>query len=502
VTDAAITESKQAGQDPATASVPPAPQLPLVDLIGLRFSLQHLRLVGYGLLAVWLAEIVNLLTSPGLADIGNRLYWISQFLDLSPILLVAIGLIAFQGGLRRSAGEQVLLPLLLTLLPLLSTFHFFLTPVSIANAVTLLHKQQQIGSEQIERVETQFSRASAILLDSDSIDALLNGLQRIPGLQVRVPNDASVVEARREVRSSLERERDRLRDRIRKNLSTSRDAFLRRAITNATLALVVGLLLWGLHQGAVREMEQAIPFLDWVLTHGQVNQSPEMVQQLLRFQRACMTLGWFALLMRLIRVVRRVVGPGSQEEKELEEDRSIGSLEDVSGTSSPPVYPAPPRRSSILGGYRPLFPAGLPPLGEGLLSSDPGGEDPEAEPFTPEELRELEAREQKREARERRRRERDLRRGRAALRRMADSDMVQELREIEVREQKLDASERRRREIDLMRGRAALRRMADSDMVQVLQGNGQDKGLPWGIEMPPPRSGPLRRLWRWFFTHL
>lgn len=421
--DAVTTDTAQVPR----AEAPPAPQLPVVDLIGLRFSLQHLRLVGYGLMAVWLAEIVNLLTSPGLADIGNRLHSISQLLDLSPILLVSIGLIAFQGGLRRSAGEQALLPLLLALLPLLSAFHFFLAPVSIANAVTLLHKQQQIGTEQIERVETQFSRASTILRDSDSIDGLLNGLQRIPGLQVRVPADASVADARREVRSSLERERDRLRDRIRKNLSTSRDAFLRRAITNATLALVMGLLLWGLHFGAVREMEQAIPFLDWVLIHGEVNQNPEMLQQLLRFQRACLALGWFALLMRLVRVVRRIVRPGSQAEKELEADLSSGSVEDLAGVPVPPAYPAPPRRSSIFGGYGPLSPGGAQAAGAGLPAGEGAGE----EPFTPEELREIEAQDQKREARERRRRERDLRRGRAALRRMADSDMFRELQELE-----------------------------------------------------------------------
>ena len=198
-----------------------------------------------------------------------RSHYTSQFLDLSPILLVAIGLIAFQGGLRRSALEVAVLPLLLSLLPLLSAFHFFLAPVSVANAITLVQKQQQIGLDQIEAIDQQLDRAATILRESDSIDTLLEGLQRIPGLQVRVPPKASVSDARKEVRRSLQRERDRLRDRIEGNLSASREAFLRRAITNALLALLMGLLLWGLHHGAMREMEQAIPFLDWVLVQGE-----------------------------------------------------------------------------------------------------------------------------------------------------------------------------------------------------------------------------------------
>lgn len=304
---AALTPAAPTPADQQPSAQIPTPQLPVVDLIGLRFSLQHLRLVGYGLLAVWGSEIVNLITSPRLTEIGTRLHYISQFLDLSPILLVAIGLIAFQGGLRRQPLEHSVLPLLLTLLPLLSAFHFFLAPISAANMITLVQKQQQVGLDQIEKIDQQIDRAATILRDSDSIDTLLEGLQRIPGLQVRVPAKASVSEARQEVRRSLERERDRLKERIEGNLSATREAFLRRAITNALLALVVGLLLWGLHHGAMREMEQAIPFLDWVLVQGEVPQQPEDLHDLLRFQRACVALGWFSLLERCLRLVRRVV---------------------------------------------------------------------------------------------------------------------------------------------------------------------------------------------------
>lgn len=285
----------------------------MVDLIGLRFSLQHLRLVGYGLLAVWGSEVINLLTTPRLAEIGTRLHYTSQFLDLTPILLVAIGLIAFQGGLRRRPLELAVLPLLLALLPLLSAFHFFLAPVSVANVVTLTQKQQQIGVDQIERIDAQIDRASTILRESDSIDTLLQGLQRIPGLQVRVPPEASVSEARLEVRRSLERERERLRERIEGNLNVSREAFLRRAATNAALALLGGLLLWSLHHGAMREMEQSIPFLDWMLVHGEPQQQPEALHELLQFQRACAALGWFSLLERCLRLVRRVVRRSSSE---------------------------------------------------------------------------------------------------------------------------------------------------------------------------------------------
>ena len=417
---------------------PPTPQLPVVDLIGLRFSLQHLRLVGYGLLAVWLAEIVTLLTSPGLGEIGTRLHFISQFLDLSPILLVAIGLVAFQGGLRRAALEVTLLPLLLTLLPLLSAFHFFLAPVSLANAVTLVQKQQQIGNDQIERIDRQVDRASTILRESDSIDALLGGLQRIPGLQVRVPSQASVDDARREVRQSLQRERERVRQRIRSNVSSTRDAFLRRAVTNALLALLVGLLLFALHHGALREMEQAIPFLDWVLVHGQSDQNPEMLQQLLRFQRACVALGWFSLLERCGRYVRRVVRrpTAEEEEQQAQEQARLASLPPPSPFEDGPRRPAsvPFGMRSLLSPFPVLRHSGFPqadpddpqglgyreaplresPFGPGGFEGEGGGRDPDAPHPIAEAMRRGYQAEQRREER---RRQQDLQRYRALMRR-------------------------------------------------------------------------------------
>ncbi len=400
----------------------------MVDLIGLRFSLQHLRLVGYGLLSVWLLEMGNLLSSPKLAEIGTRLHYTSQFLDLSPILLVAIGLIAFQGGLRRRPLEHAVLPLLLAFLPLLSAVHFFLAPVSVANVITLVQKQQQIGLDQIDRIDQQIDRATSILRESDSIDTLLESLQRIPGLQVRVPPNAKVNEARQEVRGSLERERDRLRERIESNLSSSREAFIRRAAINAALASLVGLLLWGLHHGAMREMEQAIPFLDWVLVQGEVPQQPEVLQELLQFQRACVALGWFSLLERCLRLVRRVVRRPSTEalaeEQEQEEQQQQWQGQGQANAEPPanPFTPAAPRRAGMRGEPLPLFSGPQPSLFPSAAleapaeqGSGPGG--PEA--FAADPLGEhLKRSNAAAERREQRRRERDLERYRAQRRRI------------------------------------------------------------------------------------
>ena len=481
---------------PSTPGI--GPQLPVVDLIGLRFSLQHLRLVGYGLLAVWLAEIVTMLNPPDLSAISSRLHYISQFLDLSPILLASIGLIAYQGGLRRTIWEVLLLPLLLSLLLLLSAFHFFLAPLTVANAVTLVQKQEEIGFEQMERIDQQIDRAATILRESDNIDSLLSGLQRIPGLQVQLPAKAPVLEARREVRISLERDRDQLRERIRSNLSASRDAFYRRAATNAALALLVGLVLWGLHHGAMREMQQSLPFLEWVLVHGEVDQRQDVLRELLRFQRACLALGWFSLFERSLGLMRVVMRPAA----EAGSSQPLASAP-VEDPFPPAAYPPPfeAGRLSIPNSPFRFLPfraadAGLWAYRPGDGSREEGGEERYASP--------AEWSEASLPFWERRRRERQRRLAREALRRQAESHVFQDFQGgspapgLENPSEPLPTpAQMRARQRDLRRSREAMRRFADSEFLEMM-------GHRAPPEAPAPRSSPspLNRLRRWFLTHL
>jgi hypothetical protein len=513
----------QSSSAPVTTPGPAAasalgPQLPVVDLIGLRFSLQHLRLTGYGLLAVWIAELVTMLSAPDLREIASRLHYISQFLDLSPILLASIGLIAFQGGLRRGPLEVSLLPVLLCLLPLLSAFHLFLAPVTLLNAVTLVQSQEKIGTDQVQRLDQKLNRAAAILRESDDIDSLVAGLQRIPGLQVRVPATAPVIEARREVRLALERDRNRLRERIRNNLSASRDAFYRRAATNAALALLVGLVLWGLHRGAMREMQQSAPFLDWVLVHGEVDQSHDVLRELLRFQRSCLALGWFATAERCLGVMRRVIRPASEAEQP--EDLRSSPPEDL---SSPEPYPPPfeVSRLSILGPQRPpLFApfrnpdAGVPPLN--LADGEPPGadgeEEGEEEVVPPPRTRRSET---DLPLWERWRRRRHRRLARQALRRQGESQIFQAFQSptppaaapnpdplaINPDPLALTPGQIRSRLRDVKRSRKAMGRLADQDfLVMIGQQAPPTAPLP-PLQPPPPRRG-LASLWRWLITHI
>ena len=298
---------------PPPGALAPSFGLPVADLVGLRFSVVHLRLAGYALLGVWANEIVGLLSSPLLVAVGTRLHYISQALDVSPLLLVGIALVAYQGGLQRSLPERLLLPLLLGLLPVLSAIHFLMAPASIANAVTLSAKQEEVSKAQLQTIDGQLDRAGRVLVSSQDLEELRRRLDAIPGVRVSTAPDANLEQVRREVRESLLNERRRLRSRIGTNTAQARNQFARRSIQNASLGMLVGLMLAWMRFGAMREMDLSSTYLAWVILSDSKAPNLRGLKDLLAFQTACLATSYLGLLERFLSR-RRIDGSESDQQ--------------------------------------------------------------------------------------------------------------------------------------------------------------------------------------------
>ncbi len=311
----------------------------MADLVGLRFSVVHLRLAGYALLGVWANEIVSLLSTPMLEAVGTRLAYISQALDLSPLVLVAIGLVAFQGGLQRTWLERFLLPPLLGLLPILSAIHFLMAPASIANAVTLNAKQEELSKAQLGAIETQLDRAGEVLARSADLEQLRRRLDAIPGIKVTPAPNATLEKARQEINEALQQERRRVRAQIGTNAAQARGQFVRRSVQNAGLAVTVGLLLGWMRFGSMKEMELSTTYLSWVLLSD--NEAPNLrgLKDLLEFQRACLATSYIGIVERLLRP--SPVQESDQDDIPAEIWDSLGLDERDSVTEAPWEGPRP-----------------------------------------------------------------------------------------------------------------------------------------------------------------
>jgi hypothetical protein len=315
----------------------PSATLPVADLVGLRFSVVHLRLAGYGLLGVWISEIAGLLTAPLLTAVGTRLTYISQALDLSPLLLVGLGLIAVQGGLQRSLVERLLLPLLFATLPLLSALHFLMAPASIANALTLSSKQVDVSRSQLRSIEGQLDRAGQVLQSSQDLETLRRRLDAIPGVRVSSSPNLSLEQARLEVAESLRNERRRVRVQIGVSTAQARSQFTRRAIQNATLAVVIGVVLAWIRAASLQEMELSAAYLSWVLVSDPADGRSSGLRALLDFQKACLGTSYLALIERMIKLASRPVDREEAERQKQMEQELIEGLQ-----SAPPEESAPP----------------------------------------------------------------------------------------------------------------------------------------------------------------
>jgi hypothetical protein len=368
--------------------------LPVADLVGLRFSVVHLRLGGYTLIGVWASEIVGLLTSPLLWAIGPRLHYISQALDVSPLLVVGIVLVAFQGGLQRSPLERLLLPVLFGLLPLLAALHFLMAPASIANAMTLSSKQEEVNKAQLSTIEGQLDRAGQVLLNSQDLEDLQRRLDAIPGVRLSAKPNGTLEQARQELRMSLLDERQRVRARLGSNAAQARNQFVRRAIQNAALATLVGLMLTWMRYGAMREMELSAAYLAWVIVGDPQAHNIGGLKDLAEFQKRCLATSYLGLIGRFVQKEDQEVAP--------EPSQPITAEVNAPPMVPPPLPQAPweptPLRSEAWRRRSGLFQGEqvMEPLirDEQAVDDDPGG--PEASPWK--EWRRLRDRERMRKA--------------------------------------------------------------------------------------------------------
>lgn len=310
--------------------------------MGLRFSVVHLRLAGYGLLGVWLSEIAGLLSAPLLKAVGTRLTYISQALDLSPLLLVGLALIAFQGGLQRSLVERLLLPLLFAALPLLSALHFLMAPASIANALTLGGKQVEVSRAQLRSIEGQLDRAGQVLQSSQDLETLRRRLDAIPGVRVQSSPSLSLEQARREVAESLQNERRRVRVQIGVSTAQARAQFNRRAIQNATLAVLIGVVLAWIRAASLQEMDLSVAYLSWVLVSDPADGRSSGLKALLDFQKACLGTSYLALIERMLKLASRPVDREEEERQKQMEKELIEGLQSAPPEETPPAAPWDP----------------------------------------------------------------------------------------------------------------------------------------------------------------
>jgi hypothetical protein len=312
--------------------------------VGLRFSLVHLRLAGYGLVGVWLSETVSLLSSPLLHEVGTRLHYISQALDLAPLLLVGLVLVAFQGGLQRSGLERSLLPLLFALLPLLSAFYLLMVPASIGNALTLGSKQLEVSREQLRSIESQLDRADTVLRTSQDIEDLRLRLDAIPGVRLKASPSLTLQQAQREIAEALQSERQRVRTNISTNTALSRAQFNRRATQNAMLATVVGGVLAWMRIASLREMSLSTAYLSWAITADPLAAKASGLHSLLGFQKDCLATSYIALIESLLQLGSN---QADRERREREQQEEKAMLDSLSKPLTEPTVPAPWEQGAV-----------------------------------------------------------------------------------------------------------------------------------------------------------
>lgn len=147
--------------------------------IDLTNSLSTLRIVGYGLIALWLLDIIFLLYPLQLLDPVWGFQILGQLVERVGVLLIGYGLISLGGIQQRQKWETPLLKTIVQTALIIAIVYFCFIPLSIGNTVRIARlTNQQIAAEaQAKTLElTQYHSKVANSKEIDEVRQFINRL--------------------------------------------------------------------------------------------------------------------------------------------------------------------------------------------------------------------------------------------------------------------------------------------------------------------------------------
>jgi len=192
--------------------------------------------------------------------------------------------------------------------------------------------QEQVNNAQLTSIEGQLDRAGQVVLDSQDLEDLRRRLDAIPGVRLSANPNVTLQQARQEVTAALLSERQRVRSRLGSNAAQARSQFVRRAVMNAGLATLMGLMLSWMRNGALREMELSSTYLNWMAVADPDVHNLGGIKDLADFQKRCLATSYLELIRRLTQ--------NQDEESVIEQESQESAARQLE--SAPPDSPLPP----------------------------------------------------------------------------------------------------------------------------------------------------------------
>ena len=193
-----------------------------------RVSTNVIRLVGYGLLVLWLFDFIATFIPPQFTDPAWELQTIGRLVESSGWALIAFAMIFFGEDTYRLKLELPLLKVLSWLCLVLAILYFAMLPLGLANTWRLKNRNDlQVGTILAQRT-TPLNEVQTRLKNSNSDQELLALYKQL------VPaNTPLSIKDPQETKTKLLAEIDTSTQKIKKELDAARDTNFKALVKNS-----------------------------------------------------------------------------------------------------------------------------------------------------------------------------------------------------------------------------------------------------------------------------
>lgn len=211
------------------------------------FSSGILRLVGYGLLAMAIIDILFLLIPPQLMNPLWEFQTMGAIVERIPVTLLGIVLVYYGERSDRAPIEAILLKCISWLTLVAAILMLLMIPLNISNSFRIYHQQNATANAQFVSQNDTIQKFKEQLKAANSNDEIGAILQQQAKQQISIPDSVNTQKLKTDILSNLQNNQDNITSQAQTFRAQKRSLLLKKCLKwnlGALIASILFFLIW------------------------------------------------------------------------------------------------------------------------------------------------------------------------------------------------------------------------------------------------------------------
>lgn len=211
------------------------------------FSLDLIRLVGYGLLSMAILDVFSLIIPLKLMNPSWELQTTGALVERTPVTLLGMALIYYGERQERTPIERFILKWLSWLSLILAIVFFLLVPLSISNSIRIYHSENAQVNLQVTRRIDPMNKFRQQLKSADSPEQIQQVLQVQARRRINIPDSVNTSDLKENLLKNITKKEENLRSQAKKIRSQKKHVIVKNCLKwglGAIIAAFIFLFIW------------------------------------------------------------------------------------------------------------------------------------------------------------------------------------------------------------------------------------------------------------------